>query len=397
LTISSTTNRVSFTGNGVTTAFSFPYKFLANGDLVVIETVIATGVQTTKTITTHYTVSGAGDDAGGTVTMVTAPASTISLTIYRDPAATQTVDLVENDPLPVEDSLEAPLDKLTMMIQRLKDVDNRSLRQPEGDTANIDYLPAKVTRASKYMAFDADGDPIASSATSGSLASSFMDTVLDDTSGSAVIETLIDDMTAETAPATGDLVPISDVSANNGRKITLLNLLKVINALTAETSVAADDEIAIYDASESAANKATVENIVLGVAATAAEQETSTANNRVVTPLIQQRHPSALKARVRFNSAGTVADSYNVTSVTDSGAGDWTVVIATDFSAAGVSTASVTGGFGNSAGARANIFNLDAATEAGQYHISSIDGVDGVTRRDPSTVDEIHFLAFGDQ
>lgn len=167
MTISSTTNRVSFTGNGVTTAFSFPYYFLADGDLVVIETVILTGVQTTKTLTTHYTVAGAGVGAGGTVTMLTAPASTVTLTIYRDPARTQTVDLVENDPLPVEDSVEAPLDKLTMIAQRLSDRLDRSLQQPEGDTTAIDRLPAKVARASMYLAFDSDGDPTAVDAAAG--------------------------------------------------------------------------------------------------------------------------------------------------------------------------------------------------------------------------------------
>jgi hypothetical protein len=43
MTISTTTSRISYNGNGVTTVFSFPYRFLTNGDLVVLS-VSAAGV-----------------------------------------------------------------------------------------------------------------------------------------------------------------------------------------------------------------------------------------------------------------------------------------------------------------------------------------------------------------
>ena len=195
MTISTTTNRVTYTGNGVTVAFSFPYAFFAKADLVVIETVIATGVQTTKALTTDYTISGSVDalghySSGGTVTAVAAPASTKTWTIYRDPTATQTTDLVENDPMPAE-SLEAALDYQTMLNQRTRDIAARSLQQPEGDSATIDRLPAKVDRASKYLAFDADGDPVATAGTTGNyVVTPFMETVLDDTTAAAARTTL---------------------------------------------------------------------------------------------------------------------------------------------------------------------------------------------------------------
>ena len=195
MTISTTTNRVTYTGNGVTVAFSFPYAFFAQADLVVVETIIATGVQTTKALTTHYTIAGSVDalghySSGGTVTAVTAPASTVTWTIYRDPTATQTTDLVENDPMPAE-SLEAALDYQTMLNQRTRDIAARSLQQPEGDSATIDRLPAKVDRASKYLAFDADGDPVATAGTTSSyVVTPFMATVLDDTTAATALATL---------------------------------------------------------------------------------------------------------------------------------------------------------------------------------------------------------------
>src|SRR5712692_151179 len=101
MTISTLLTRKEYVGNGVTTAFPFPYRFLANEDLNVRLVVIATGVETPQVLNTHYTVAGAGDPAGGTVTMLTAPTNLQNLVIYDDPALTQGVDLVENDPLPV--------------------------------------------------------------------------------------------------------------------------------------------------------------------------------------------------------------------------------------------------------------------------------------------------------
>lgn len=195
MTIAATTNRVTYTGNGVSTAFAFAYPFHAQADLVVIETIIATGVQTTKALTTDYTISGTTDAQGhytngGTVTAVTAPASTVTWTIYRDPSPIQSTDFVQNDDLPAE-SLESALDYQTLLNQRTRDMIARALRQPEGDSATIDYLPAKVTRASKYLAFDADGDPVATAGTTSSyVVSTFMETLLDDADENAAKATL---------------------------------------------------------------------------------------------------------------------------------------------------------------------------------------------------------------
>jgi len=118
--LSSTTTRVTFSGNGVTTAFSFPYYFYANADLVVREVVNSTQVETVKTINSHYTVSGAGESSGGTVTMLVAPASGVTLIIDRVPAATQEVSLTANDPFPAETLEKAGLNRMMTVVQWLK-------------------------------------------------------------------------------------------------------------------------------------------------------------------------------------------------------------------------------------------------------------------------------------
>jgi len=134
MTISTEDYRITYAGNGVTTAFATGFEFPADSDLVVV-LVSSDGTRTTQTITTDYTVAGAGDAAGGTVTMVTAPASGESLVIYRDVAYTQATDYVAGDPFPAETHEDA-LDKLTMLAQQNKGKIERALRLSDADASS---------------------------------------------------------------------------------------------------------------------------------------------------------------------------------------------------------------------------------------------------------------------
>lgn len=69
-------------------------------------------------------------------------------------------------------------------------------------------------------------------------------------------------------------------------------------------------------------------------AATQSDQETATSTTTAVTPGRQQFHPSAAKGWCLCNFAGTAVASYNVSSVTDAGAGTQTVNWSTSFSSA---------------------------------------------------------------
>ena len=83
MTVSSTTVKNSYSGNG-STVFAYTFKIFADSDLQVIIR-SSTGTETTKTITTHYTVSGAGDASGGNVTFTSGntPASGETVVIRR--------------------------------------------------------------------------------------------------------------------------------------------------------------------------------------------------------------------------------------------------------------------------------------------------------------------------
>jgi hypothetical protein len=160
VTISSTTNRVTYTGDGATTAFPVSFPFHAKADLVVVQITISNGVEVTKTLDVDYTISGSADSLGhypngGTVNATTAPSSLYKWLIYRSPALTQGVDLVEGGPLTVESEIESPLDRLTMIALRNYEIGTRSVRLPEGSSGISAVLP--IPAALKWPRWNAAG------------------------------------------------------------------------------------------------------------------------------------------------------------------------------------------------------------------------------------------------
>lgn len=158
MTITSTISRVSYAGNGSSTVFPFSYYFLSDADLVVIYHDTVTGIDTVKTLTTDYTVSGEGTPSGGNVTFIIPPPTLTNVIIYRAPLIKQGLDLTENDALPAED-IEEAYDKLTMISQRIDDRVNRSIRLPEGFSETFDaQLPFDVDTPGTTIAVNPDGD-----------------------------------------------------------------------------------------------------------------------------------------------------------------------------------------------------------------------------------------------
>ena len=160
MTVSSSTARASYSGNGSTTLFAVPFYFLANSHLLVVLR-SSSGAETTQVLGTNYTVTGAGVLAGGSITMTAAPASSTTLVISRNVPLTQETDLQPNDRLPAE-TLEQSLDKLTMIAQQFDTNDDRALKYPLTDSTSISaVLPSSGTRAGKFLKFDLNGAPTA--------------------------------------------------------------------------------------------------------------------------------------------------------------------------------------------------------------------------------------------
>jgi hypothetical protein len=159
MTISTTTIINSYSGDGSTTAFTYTFKITDQDD---IEVLIRSndGTETTKTITTHYTVSGVGNAGGGTVTFTAGniPTSTQTVVLRRSTPQTQTMDLIDNDPMSA-DTIETAHDKAIAISQELQEQVNRSIKFSRTNTfTSSEFTVDAATRANKILAFDDNGE-----------------------------------------------------------------------------------------------------------------------------------------------------------------------------------------------------------------------------------------------
>lgn len=147
MTISSTIRKAGpFAGNNVTVVFPFTFKVFDDTDMVVVAT-DASDVESTLTLTTHYTVSiNADQDAspGGTVTCVTAPASGTLLTITSDVPDLQPVSLTNGGGF-YPAVINGALDRLTIQVQQVAEAAERAVKVQISSSTSPDDLIAALT------------------------------------------------------------------------------------------------------------------------------------------------------------------------------------------------------------------------------------------------------------
>jgi len=207
MTISSTTAKNTFAGNGSTTVFAYTFRILDEAEILVQIKVVSTGVITTQTLTTDYTVSGVGDAAGGNVTMVTAPATGETLILVRNTALLQSIDYTENDAFPAN-THETGLDRLTTIVQQIDEEVDRTAKVDVAVTGFDATLPSPV--ANLFIRYNAAADGF--------------DTSLSSTGLLNVVEDL-------TPQLGGDLQTNGqDIDVATGDKITLIGTASITMA-----------------------------------------------------------------------------------------------------------------------------------------------------------------------
>jgi len=163
MTISSTTVKNSYSGNGTLDTFNYTFKIFADADIQVIIR-DATATETVKTLTTHYTVTGAGNANGGTIVFTTGniPTATETVVIRRASPQTQAIDYIANDPFPAE-SHEEGLDRSMMAIQQLQEEIDRSIKLSRTNTmTSTEFAVGATERAGKIFGFDDNGELVVS-------------------------------------------------------------------------------------------------------------------------------------------------------------------------------------------------------------------------------------------
>lgn len=147
-----------FTPNGVTVTFPFTFKAASAAEVIVVD---EDGAALSSAL---YTVT-VDDDEGGSVTFSTAPSAAQydELYIVSDPLMTQSADFGNAGPSFNPRSLTSAIDKAAVRDLALNMKLDRTLQVPFGEDGLS--LPSAADRTGKYLAFDVDGDPVASSGT----------------------------------------------------------------------------------------------------------------------------------------------------------------------------------------------------------------------------------------
>lgn len=237
MTLSTTINTKSYTGDGSTTAFSFPYLFYQNSDLKV------TLNGTLQTITTHYTVTGAENPNGGTVTFVTAPALDDAVIIQRVVSLVQETDFENFDGNPA-DVTEKQFDLLAMADQQLDEAIDRAILAPVGTSLTSNAITGTIDSTARILTITTAGP---ATATVASLSTS-LDVIL-------------------TSEASGDFLRYNGTDWVNVTEITADDL-----ATDAVTTVKIEDDAVTF-----------VKLATAGIASQA-EAEAGTATDKLMTP-----------------------------------------------------------------------------------------------------------------
>ncbi|WP_417625374.1 discoidin domain-containing protein [Paremcibacter congregatus] len=137
--------------DGTTTTFNYGFKVTREEHLKAIYTVIATGETGDLEIDS---VTGVGNDGGGTVTFAAAPADGMIVTVDSDAPLSQ-IEAFTGNKLPPA-TVERMGDAIAIQNQRQQSQIERSVRFPASDD-QIPTLPAKAQRGDKILGFTADG------------------------------------------------------------------------------------------------------------------------------------------------------------------------------------------------------------------------------------------------
>ncbi len=180
MTSTTTSAKVRYNGDGATAIFPTTFKFIINSHVTAILR-DASNVETIWVEATDFTLTGAGDKDGGTLTATAAPAIGEVLIIKLDAPFTQVKVLPLGGPFP-STQVEEMGDLAAMVSSRNNENFERTLHVPDTDSQNgTDLeLPIDSVRASLFLAFDSNGAPTVAAGTSANLGpvSAYIDTLL---------------------------------------------------------------------------------------------------------------------------------------------------------------------------------------------------------------------------
>ena len=296
MTVSTTIIKNSHNGNGSTTTFAYQFKILQDSDLQVIIR-SSNGTETTKSLSTHYTVTGAGGNSGTVVfTSGNIPVNGETVVIRRNVPQTQVIDYIANDPFPAE-THEEGLDRGTLVAQQISEEADRSIKLSRTNTmTSTEFTVGATDRANKILSFDSAGE-LAVASELGSFKGNW---------------------SASTSYAVRDMV--KDTSTNNIFMANTAHTSSGSQPLTSNTDAAKWDLIVDAATATSAASTATTQAGIAttkaGEAATSASTATTQANTAttqagIATTKAGEAATSATGAENAKNAAEAALDTFD--------------------------------------------------------------------------------------
>lgn len=212
--ISDVPRRIVYSGSAGVGPYAFTFEVLTSTDIAVYKN------STLLTLTTDYTVSINSGTGTGNVTLVVAATGADSITIVGDRAIQRSSDFVTGGDL-FANTLNDELDSLTIYAQQVDEKAGRAIQAPVTDPTTLNMvMPGSTSRASKYLAFNTSGEPIATTGSSATAPiSSVMEPFVSAASISAARDILITDgsiTTAKWASANGQLAGMRNKIINGG-------------------------------------------------------------------------------------------------------------------------------------------------------------------------------------
>lgn len=155
MTVETQSNIVIYTGDASAVTFPFTFPVYDEEDLYVYKYTILTGEYEQYTLSTDYTVSGVGEETGGSITLDETLAATHKVIITRLVPLTQDLDVMNQGGF-YPANVETQLDLMVMQIQQLKEEVGRAIRYPIGES--LGTIPAAPQRISKLLGFGTAGE-----------------------------------------------------------------------------------------------------------------------------------------------------------------------------------------------------------------------------------------------
>ena len=143
---------ITYVCNGTQTQFSFPFPIFASEDLRVK----FNGAPQVS----GFTINGAGETNGGSVTFDNAPAIDLILTIERVLPIERMTDFLEGGDFSA-DAINTELDYMVAALQQIERQNDTSLRFDDTENAVQKVLPSLINRRNKGLGFDGNGNPVA--------------------------------------------------------------------------------------------------------------------------------------------------------------------------------------------------------------------------------------------